>query len=89
MPTRQRVVPEQTRLDIDAGEKIAVGRGTRHLVGQARTDRNALEGLALPLLLAEAPPVLRLISTYLLTASMVASRLSSSFDGVISSVNAE
>src|SRR5439155_19599573 len=55
-----RVGAEEPRLDLEAGEAIAVHREARDLLlGQARADRQALEVLAFLLQLPEAAPVAR------------------------------
>ena len=44
----QGILAEQARLDVDAGEAVAVHREPRHLfVGQARADRQAVRALGL------------------------------------------
>ena len=55
-----RVLAEQPRVDLDAGEAVAVGGEARDLlVGEPRADRQAVDALALLQQPLEAPPVAR------------------------------
>ena len=57
----ERILAEQARLDVDAGETVAVDREARHfLVGQPGTQRQAFEVLGLVEQLAEASAIARL-----------------------------
>src|SRR5690349_8760735 len=57
----ERVVAEQSRLDVDAGEAITIDRKARDfVVGQPRADRQALEILGFLELLAKALAIARL-----------------------------
>ena len=56
----QRIVAEQPRLDLDAGEAEALGGEARHLlVGELGADRQRVEALAFVLQPLEAAPVAR------------------------------
>jgi hypothetical protein len=70
-----RILAEQPRLDLDAGEAVALGDEARHLlVGQAGADRQRLEVLALVHQLLEALAVLASMSMSVARPSMVFSR---------------
>ena len=86
----QRVVAEQPRLDVDAGEAEALRREARHLlVAELGADRQRLEALAFFLQALEAAAVARLrSSTTCASSSISASRSAAPRPrcGVISSV---
>jgi hypothetical protein len=83
----QRILAEQARLHLDAGEAEALGREARDLVvGQAGADRHAGEVARLFQQALEALAVLRLDRDQLGQLVDHRVQVGLSFDGVISSV---